>query len=333
MKRAFIVLLVIFALLAATTIQHTLNTPPQSPATMLGLIPVNDMVFALPAGIFAAGIIGIALGIGAEFWQAILPLCGADWVPTRRLSALADAALWCGWTTVGTCTAALLCIFPWLSTAEFGSLYTPSNYRYLLFIGIGAMISVRLFNTYLGRRHTMLPALICLGFALAAGQCWWNGLPIDFVAAAILLPLAVLLCSGHLTGTDQSPLIWLVITALALALYATGFSQLIMSYPTGPENTSAGWLSVKFTANTLLLLSLIILLTPALRKLNAVRSIAGSMALLAVILYNWSAVAAPLKAYTGNFMPVGAASTVYGITLICLSALMALRLISRRKQA
>ena len=331
MKRAFLVLLILFALLASTAIQHTLSSTPFTAGKMLGLVPLTDMVFALPAGIFAAGLMGIMLGIGAEFWRALLPICGADWVPTRKLSALADAGLWCGWVTVGTCYAALPCIFPWISMSGADSLYTAENYRTLLFIGIGTMVAARLFNTFLPRRHGLWSTLMCAAVGLGAGQFWWNGLPIDLLALSLLLPIGVILCrTTRPFGTD-TPYAWLCILALALSLYATGFSQLIISYPTGPMEQSEGWLTLKFTANTLLIIPLVILLIPTLRRNLYAQWATGMCGILSVLLYNWYAIASPLDAALLGLLPLTPAAVVYVITLLCVAGLIVLRTLCHRK--
>lgn len=328
MKRAFLVLLLLLALLASTAIQHALSSTPFTSGKMLGLVPLTDMVFALPAGIFAAGIIGIMLGVGAEFWRAVLPICGADWVPTHRLTALADAGLWCGWVIAGTCYTALPCIYPWISSVGESPLYTAENYRMLMLIGLGTMIAVRLFNTFLPRKHGLWATLMSAAVGLGAGQFWWNGLPIDFLALALLLPVCTLLCL-HRSGAD-TPFTWLGILAAALALYATGFSQLIISYPTGPVDQSAGWLTLKFTANSLLLASLVMLLIRPLRRNGYTRCTAGGLGILSVLLYNWYAIASPLDAALIGTLPTTPAATVYGITLLCTAGLLMLRMLCHR---
>ena len=331
MKRAFLVLLLLFALLASTAIQHTLNSTPYTTGKMLGVVPLTDMVFALPAGIFAAGLIGIMLSIGAEFWRALLPICGADWVPTRKLSALADTGLWCGWITVGTCYAALPCIFPWIAMNGADSLYTVESYRTLLFIGIGIMIAARLFNTFLPRRQGLWATLMSAAVGLGAGQFWWNGLPVDLLALALLLPISVILCSLTRREGTNTPFTWLGILALALSLYATGFSQLIISYPTGPIEQSEGWLTLKFVANTLLVFPLIILLTPVLRHHRYIQGAAGACGILSVLLYNWYAIASPLDAALIGTLPTTPATVVYVVALLCLVGLGTLRLFCHRK--
>ena len=331
MKRVFLVLLILFALLAATSIQHTLSSTPFTAGKMLGLVPLTDMVFALPAGIFAGGLIGIMLGIGAEFWRALLPICGADWVPTRKLSALADAGLWCGWVTVGTCYGALPCIFPWISLSSADSLYTADTYRTLLFIGIGTMVAARLFNTFLPRRQGLWATLMSAAVGLGAGQCWWNGLPIDLLALALLLPISVILCSTPRKAGTDTPFVWLGIAALAISLYATGFSQLIISYPTGPIEQSEGRLALKFAANTLLIIPLSMLLIPALRRHLFTQWAAGVCGILSVLLYNWYAIVSPLDAALLGQLPLTPATVVYLITLLCVAGLITLRLFCHRK--
>lgn len=329
MKRAFIVLLLFFALLCAIAIQHTITLPPFSPGKMLGLIPVNDMVFALPAAIFAAGTIVAAMGIGAELWRSLLPICGAAWVPTHRFSRLADAGLWCGWILAGTCFAAQNYIFPWLAANAPNALYTAENYRIWLLIGFGTMLAARLFNTYLPRQKGLLPTLMCAAVALICGQCWWNGLPIDFVTAALLLPLGVILCSHSAQqGEADAPFIWLCIAALAFCLYATGFSQLIINYPTGPTALSPHTLYLKFAANTLWVAALVTLLIPPMRSNTIALRIVGGISLAAVIIYNAEAIFAPIYAWCNGLFPSAAAMVTYLLTLSILSALAVLRYVS-----
>ena len=326
MKRAFLILLVFFTLLCATTIQHTLASTPVSSEQLLGLIHINDMVHALPTGIFAAAALVAALGIGAEFWRALLPICGADWAPSRSFTIMADAALWCSWLVLASCLNAQFCIFPATFTEDAYQLYSAENYRMLLLIAGGIMICMRLFNTYIPRRQGIFIALSSAAVAIALGQFWWNGLPIDFLSIALLLPVS----AGLLIPTHKEnvylPFVWLTITTSALALYATGFSQLIINYPTGPIELSYGWLCLKFIANTLMLISLILLLIPQLKHICLVRQSAGSACIISCILYNWTAIAAPLDTALPIPLPLTAASITYSITLLCLTSLFMLRI-------
>ena len=333
MKRAFIVLLLFFALLCATAIQHTINLPPFSPGKILGLIPVNDMAFALPAAIFAGGVLIAAMGIGAELWRSLLPLCGADWVPAERFSRLADAGLWCGWILLGTCFAAQNYIFPWLSNQGADSLYTAEHYRLWLLIGFGTMLTAGLFNTYLHRRRGMLTTLMSAAVGLACGQLWWNGLPIDFVTIALLLPLGVILCCHrHQQPETDAPFIWLCVAALAFCLYSTGFSQLIINYPTGPTDLSQDTLYLKLTANTLLLAALAALLIPPLRRNAMAIKIIGGMSIGAACIYNAEAIFAPIYAWSNGIFPSLAAWISYLIILCISGALAVLRYAATHKK-
>ena len=330
MKRTFLILLVLFILLAATTIQHTLNTSPVGPEKMLGTVPLYDMIFALPAGIFAAGVLGIMLGLGAELWRALLPICGAGWVPTRRLTALADAGLWCGWATVAACYTALPYIFPWLGIGGTDTLCTVENYRLFLCLGLGTMITARLFNHFLPRRQGLWATLLCAAVGLGAGQFWWNGLPIDFLTLALLLPVCVILVTPCKQEGGDTPFVWLGVFAFAAALYATGFSQLIISYPTGPVEMSPGWLTLKFIANSLLVAALVILLVRPLRRCQYMQQCVGVFGMASILLYNWYAIAAPLDGSLIIPLPLAPAITTYGISLLCVSALITIRLLCHR---
>lgn len=330
MKRAFLIILVLFVLLAATTIQHTINTPPFGPEKILGIVPVYEMIFALPAAIFAAGVMGVMLGLGAELWRALLPICGADWVPTRRLTALADAGLWCGWATVATCYTALPYIFPWIGVGSTAPLCTIGNYRLLLCIGLGTMITARLFNHFLPRRQGLWATLLCAAVGLGAGQFWWNGLPVDFLALALLLPICVILVAPCKSEGRDTPFIWLGVFAFAAAIYATGFSQLIVSYPTGPVEMSPGWLTLKFIANSLAVVALVILLIRPLRRIQYMQQCVGALGIASVLLYNWHAIMAPLDGSLIIPLPLNAAATTYAISLLCVSALIIMRLLCHR---
>lgn len=333
MKRAFLVLLLFFILLCATGIQHTLAAPLLSNDKMPGGVSINEMLHAMPTGIFAAGALIAAMGIGAEFWRALLPLCGADWAPTHRFTLLADAALWCSWLTLGTCINAQFCIFPATFTPGAESLYSTENYRMLLLTGSATMICVRLFNTYIPRRHGMFIVLLCTATAIAAGQFWWNGKPIDFMAIALLLPLSAILLLPPHKELAAIPFTWLCLTALALVIYATGFSQLIISYPTSSTDMSSGWLNLKFIANTIFPICLIMLLIPQLRRSRTAQRIIGGASMMACIFYNWAAFAAPLDSALGGKLPCLPAGIVYSVTLVCLTALLILRLFCFRKHS
>lgn len=320
MKRLFLILLVFFNLIVATTVQHTINAPIITPDKVLGSIHVHELVFALPSAIYAAGLLIVACGIGAEFWRAVLPLCGAGWIPQEHLRRIANAGLWCGWLTLGCCAMALNYIFPQLFPSPQP---TFSNVDYTLMLGGGfiAMLAVKLLNTYLPKQGALIAALLCAAVALMLGQFWWNGLPIDFLAMAILLPTSLHLCIPDKELPLEAPICRLQITALALAIYATAFSQLIISYPTAPVEYSTGWLSVKFCTNTLLVIAIIAMLTPKLRNFYATRAITGALSLIAVAIYSWEALCGPLDAALCGMLPLAPSVCIYAVALLCLSGL------------
>lgn len=320
MKRLFLILLVFFNLIVATTVQHTINAPIITPDKVLGSIHVHELVFALPSAIYAAGLLIAACGIGAEFWRAVLPLCGAGWIPQEHLRRIANAGLWCGWLTLGCCAMALNYIFPQLFPNPAAS-YSTTDYTLMLAGGFIAMLAAKLLNTYIPKQGALIAALLCAAVALMIGQFWWNGLPIDFMAMAILLPTALLLCTPDKKLPLEAPICRLHITALALALYATAFSQLIISYPTAPVEYSTGWLSVKFCTNTLLVIALIAMFTPKLCSFYITRAITGALSFLAVIIYSWGALFGPLDAALCGMLPVYPAVCIYIIALLCLSGL------------
>lgn len=333
-KRLFLVVLVLFLLLVTMTNQHL-----QNPAALLGggkvlgSIPLWQLYNTLPAGIFAAGACAVALGIGAELWLALLPLCGARWTPKEPLNRLADAGLWCGWVTLAACATALACVFPWAANApgdaggSCTSFFGLQHYRLVLMIGGGAMILSRLLAAWL-REHAALPIVVLAsGTALACGQFWCRALPISHLGIALLLPWAVLLLWQP--GRLSRPQFYTTLAATAIALYSQAFPHTISSYVLRLPEPDSLFPAAHTTFNTLLLLG-VLLLSLSLRPLGLLhrerilRGV-GALLLFCCLRSLWYLVAAGAvgtQLETFFHLSVGC----YVVVLVCVSGLVALRL-------
>ncbi len=332
-KRAFLTLLVLFLLLTTMANQQVQNPAALvGSARILGHIPLWKLHNILPAGIFAAGVGAVSLGIGAEFWRALLPLCGAQWAPRSALNRLADAGLWCGWITLAACITALGCVFPWSIGAPgaYGpgesstTFFDIEHYRLVLQIGGGGMILCRALSQWLNERAALPIVILTAGIALVCGQFWFCAQPITYFALTLLMPWALLLIwrPGHMSPQQ----FYISIAATAIALYGVAFSHTISGYVIIPTGTafhanhltiSAGWI---FTS---LLLS--IALRPYLLHTPWLRFILG-LILLSPILYTiWNLVA--LSA-TGEQTHESLILSLccYTVPLLCVSGLIAMRL-------
>ena len=241
-KRVFLILLVLFLLLVTMSNQHVQNSAALlGNGQVLGFIPLWQLYNILPAGIFAAGVCGAALGMGAEFWRALLMLCGATWAPRNTLDRLADAGLWCGWLTLAACISALGCIFPSsLTPAATDNLtfFRLEHYRLVLQISGGVMILCRWLSRSRGEWTALYITILTAATALVCGQYWCRTACISFFGIVLLLPWAVLMCyPGHPSRQQY----YISLTAIVIALYGLSFSPTISSYvfDIGPIRQSA----------------------------------------------------------------------------------------------
>lgn len=329
-KRLFLTLLVLFLLLVTMANQHVQNTAAlMGNARVLGSIPLWQLYNVLPAGIFAAGVSAVALGMGAEFWRALLPLCGAAWTPRAPLNRLADAGLWCGWITLAACITALGCVFPWsvgapgaygpgLSDTTFFDL---AHYRLVLQIGGGGMILCRILSQKLQERAALPIAVLVAGIALVCGQFWYRACPISYFGISLLLPWAILLVWRPVNLNPQQ--FYMTVAAMAIALYGIGFSSTI-----GPYVIDVTFLQNDTTTNTLLLLG-ILLLSLALRSVVLHRTwmqrTLGLLLLLCCLYPMWYRVASgAIGAPSGAFLSLSIGS--YIVPQLCVCGLVVLRL-------
>ncbi|MBR3926113.1 MAG: hypothetical protein IKJ58_05050 [Akkermansia sp.] len=282
-KRIFLVTLILFLLLATMANQHVQNPAAlMGNSEVLGCIPLWRLHNALPAGIFAAGAAAAALGIGAEFWRALLPLCGAGWTPKLMLSRLADAGLWCGWVTLATCITALGCVFP-DSVNTLEPMYDNSAYLLVLQLCGAAMITCRLLAIWLRGKAALPICLLSAAAGLVCGQYWWQGGAIGFFSTALLLPWAfLLLLPGK--GDDVAPAqLWMSFAALCIALYGAAFAPTISMYTGAVPADSAALTAPAYLGCALLLL---LLIRPS-RKNALIRRTSGVLILLSTLYTLW----------------------------------------------
>ncbi|MBR2125442.1 MAG: hypothetical protein IJ943_01760 [Akkermansia sp.] len=329
-KRLFLPLLVLFLLLITMANQHVQNTAAlMGNARVLGSIPLWQLYNVLPAGIFAAGVSAVALGMGAEFWRALLPLCGAGWAPRGPLSRLADTGLWCGWVTLAACITALANVFPWsvgapgaygpgLSETTF---FDIEHYRLVLQIGGGCMILCRILALKLRERAALPIAVLVAGLALVCGQFWCRAQPISYFSLTLLLPWAVLLVWRPVNLCPQQ--FYMTVAAMAIALYGIGFSSTI-----GPYVIDSADLHDNTAENALLLLGVLLLsltLRPVVLRSAWMQRTVGLLLLFCSLYPIWELVASGAAGeQTADFRALSAGC--YMVPLLCISGLVAMRL-------
>ncbi len=341
-RRFFLIALVLFLLLVNAAFTQVINATVFTQGEMLGLIPYWELKESLPCGLFAAAAFTIATGLGAQFWRGLLPVCGAGpWVPVPRLSQLATAGLWCGWPLLASCMVAASYLFPWAVSGEgiAGTLFTRQNLFILLYGGLALVAVVQCLHGWLGRRAGLAGALLAAAVALACGQLWWQGHALDFLALALVAPLALALLLPH-EEEARRPLAWLLVAALALATYACGSQFLMVAYlPAGTEvlpmaQGAWGQLSAACALLAPVLALALTLLPPLRHKASLLRSIAA-LALLLSLAYAWLLLAAPvlqqhpklLLTFPAPWVAMG----LYAIALLLLAALGWLRCLAAGK--
>lgn len=324
MKRLFLIALILFLLLASACIQQAQNATPFSSATLLGCIPAWQLFTALPASLFATGALAAAVGIGAQFWSSLLPLCGAREIPLAPLHRLSEAGLWCGWATMASCLTALPSIFPWIEeTNPFP--YTPECYRKAIMAGAAIMVICHLMSIFFRGKGRLPIALLSAATALGSGQLWWQGRPLEFLAICLLLPLslALLLQKRPLSPAQR----WITFTALLIAVYAAGFAGLTASYPPSAKEAIA----------TPSLLPLLLLLPPIIVMLSPwhnrpwLRRSCGLFSLASLLFANGQMLALPIETSLKSPLPPST-PLCYGLFLACMSILMGLHCLSFQKR-
>ena len=335
-KRVFLTVLIFFLLLVTMATQHLQNPSAlMGNGEVLGSIPLWKLYNVLPAGIFAAGVCAVALGMGAEFWRALLSLCGAEWAPSARLSRLADAGLWCGWTTLAACVNAQGSIFPWSVGAPgaYGpgltetAFFDIEHYRLVLIICGVVMILCRMLSVKLQERAALPIVMLVAASALVCGQFWCRALPICYFGITLLLPWAVLLLWEG--GKLRPQQFYMSIAALGMALYAVAFEHTIGSYVIDVAPLTDHYAHFSPTLSALLLLGLL-LLALALRPFGLLQRplmqrLLGAAIVICCLRHLWYLVAAAAagQQITELFtLSVGC----YSVLISCVIGLIWLRL-------
>lgn len=335
-KRVFLTVLLLFLLLATMANQHLQNPSAlMGNGEVLGCIPLWKLYNVLPAGIFAAGVCAVALSMGAEFWRALLSLCGAEWSPNARLSRLADAGLWCGWTTLAACVSAQGSVFPWSVGAPgaYGpgltetTFFDIEHYKLVLIICGVVMILCRILTAKLQERAALPIVMLVAASALVCGQFWCRALPVGYFGLALLLPWGVLLLWEG--GKLRPQQFYMTIAALGMALYGVAFEATIGSYviDVGPATDHY---TLFFPTRSALLLVGLLVLALALRPFGLLRRplmqrILGVAIIICCLRHLWYLVAA---AAAGQQITELYSLSVgcYSVLLSCVIGLICLRL-------
>ncbi len=322
-SRVFLVALVMFLLLINAAFSQVVNATIFSGGELFGLIPYWELKESLPCGIFAAAALVAALGIGAQFWGGLLPACGAgEWVPSRRFMQFATAGVWCAWPLLGACLAVAGFLFPWAADGAQGELWYQSRTALMLQMG-GALIllaGLRMVQGFRSGKAGLPDALFAALVALSCGLLWWEGRALDFLAVALIAPLALaLLLAPPARQKHRVALGWLLAAALALGTYACGTQHLMASYLPGAE----AWRMLTICCAVLAaVLALALALVPALRRNSCALRVVAAAALLLLLGYNWDMLAShvlmqhPLLLLTCPAPWVG-----FGIYLVALAAM------------
>lgn len=198
----------------------------------LGLVGYEKLWRTFPTSVLAVASCVVAVGIGAQFWRALLPLCRATWCPTGRLSRWGDLGLWCGWPFFALAYGWAVNVFPYASDATSSALFSRTGLLLQCLAGIGLLVGGRLATYYGGRNigFAVVPAVAAV--ALSCGLMWWGEQAVAFLGIAIAMPPALLILFGG-ENDHKSALSMLLLAGLALAAYAVCSSWLVCGFLPG----------------------------------------------------------------------------------------------------
>lgn len=242
MKRYALMILVLALLLMNSLLKQAAEA---NPLTDTGLW---ELRFALPAGVVAAALCFVVLGLGAQFWRGLLPLCGGEaWTPGAFWTRLTMCGLWCGWLP-------LLCAQTYTAGDTMLALGAPSRWMLGAFI---VLLLCRMADGLLRWRWWgLVSALVAAAAALLCGQ--------EFLPTVPLLPLVLGLMAAPalrvLSGKENAhQLVWLLMACFSFCSYVAAFGYLLSWYPPTalPVGTTWGlWMGGVFLAGALALLLL-----------------------------------------------------------------------------
>ncbi len=329
--RVFLVALVMLLLLLNAAFSQVMNATIFSGGELFGLIPYWELKESLPCGVFAAAAFVAALGMGAQFWGGLLPACGAGrWVPGRDFTRFATAGVWCGWPLLGCCFAVAGFLFPWAQEGGQGAAWFQTRSALLVQMSASVVLlaGLRMVQALRGGRAGLPDALLATAVALSCGLLWWQGRALDFLATALIAPLALSLqLAPPARQKGRIQLAWLLVAALALGTYACGTRYLMQAYLPAPVE---GWSMLSACCAALAaLLMLSLALVPALRRCTTALRVVAGLALLLVLAYNWDMLACQVLTRHPQLLltypAIWVGLVVYGLFLLLLSGLAWLR--------
>lgn len=236
MNRSILLLVVLITLLLNILMQRVVEANPLTHPTLW------ELRHALPAGVTAATLFITALGMGAQMWRGILPLCRVEWTPQRRWSYFTVGAMWCG-------LLPLLCALAYYPAAEAGTSPSPWAATGWLVAGGAAYIACRVITLVWKRRLAWLAA--ALGTAAVAvlfGQKLWPATPLDVLVVGLASAASLeLLCERE----PSQQLVWLMSAAVFFCAYTAAFGYMLAFYPPGetaPASPWGMWMAVVFAA-------------------------------------------------------------------------------------
>lgn len=260
MKRYALIILVLIIILVNTLMHRAAWASPLDDAELWKLRHV------LPAGVVGAALCLALIGMGAQIWRGILPLCGAEWSPQRAWSYMTVCGLWSGWIP-------LLCALTFYPlSAGMEAAGEPSRLLIGCFI---ALICCRLLS--LACRLPIVGLLTALVTAAVALLCGHELCP----QAPLFVLVAGLCCAPALHMLTEKeiapPFVWLTVAALFFCAYASAFGSLLAFYPPAEASSLPCGSQV---AVAYALLGLALICTPALRRRQWGRQLAAMLILL-----------------------------------------------------
>ncbi len=232
--RLFLFILVFVLILVNALLTKTMDANPFGPdAAFLGIVPWWELQIPLGLSLFAAASFMAALGIGAIFWLALLPLCGARRIPESGLLNLARCSAWCAWPLGACCITSLAAFcFPWLQRPD---VFASLDGRSFLMLQMGVGLILMLMLPALLERRSAGPSLrlaavfLIAALALSCGLLWWWGQALPFLVIAMAGSLALILLLPQPDGT-RSRLAALLALSTALCVYVIGFGSMMPGY-------------------------------------------------------------------------------------------------------
>lgn len=264
MRRYTLILLVLILLIINTLMQQAAEADPLNRPGMWA------MRHSLPAGIEGAVLFLAALGMGAQVWRGILPLCSTAWSPGRAWSYMTVCGLWCGWIP-------LLCALAYYPAYGEG----PSRWLIGAFI---ALIAARMLSLTL-QQHKLIGlfcGLLAAAAAVLCGQILWPATPLDVLVMGLCASAAMALL---LVREPAPQLVWLTSAALAFCAYTAAFGNMLAFYPPGEAGAASPWgmwMALIFTV-----VGLVFVIFALLRRTLWGRRAVAAAGLLAVAVWIW----------------------------------------------